>query len=201
MLITATGPRDWRKFFYQDLVVTLNGEIMKDVGEADDETGYVVRYVRGADGKVATEPVGRFNRSLTERLEGTVVFTGTKRYSPGDAKTASQAKRARRQSRNLTIQNRTEVRAGRRCTMRYTAIFSNGFTVTRARQGAVTHAWHATGRLKNGRAWSMNGFSTIGAEQAAVNMHTDTRHIDRQGGVILFSEVVAVTQVTELVPA
>jgi hypothetical protein len=85
--------------------------------------------------------------------------------------------------------------------MKYTATFSNGFTVTRSRQGVVTHAWHATGKLKNGRLWSMNGFSSLGADQAAVNMHTDTRHIQRQGGVIGFSEVVAVTPVNELVSA
>lgn len=85
--------------------------------------------------------------------------------------------------------------------MKYTAIFSNGLTVTRSRQGAVSHAWQATGKLKNGRVWSMNGFSTLSAEQAAINMHTDTRHIQRQGGVIEFSEVVAVVPAEELEPA
>ena len=67
MMITANGrARDWQKFFFPGLVVTLNGEIIKDIAEADDD----------------------------------------------DAKAAAAAKRARRQARNLTIQNRAAVRAG-----------------------------------------------------------------------------------------
>lgn len=112
MLITATGPRDWRKFFFAPLAVSLNGEVMKDVAEADDDAGYLIRYVRNPDGKIAIEGTGRSQRAVTERLVGVVVFTGTKRFSPDDAKAAAVAKRARRQARNFTIQNRANVRAG-----------------------------------------------------------------------------------------
>lgn len=108
MLITSSGPRDWRKFFAPNFVVTLNGEVQKHAVEADDEAGYVIRYCVDADGK----PIADGWRAKTERLEGAVVFTGTRRYSPDDIKAAAQAKRDRRAARNRTILNRAEVRSG-----------------------------------------------------------------------------------------
>ncbi len=108
MLIRSSGPRAWPLFFQNDLVVRLNGETIKNVVEADDEAGYVVRYALDSAGKMIRE--GLLSRLKTERVDGTVVFTGTRRFSPDDAKTAAQAKRDRRAARNLRNANRAEVR-------------------------------------------------------------------------------------------
>jgi hypothetical protein len=106
MLIRSHGDRAFHKFYGPDLVISLNGEPVEHVIEADDEAGYLIRYVRGGDGKLVEDGP----RYRTERAEGTVVFSGSKRYSPDDAKRDAAAKRARRQARNLTIANRDEVR-------------------------------------------------------------------------------------------
>ncbi|MGR4927342.1 hypothetical protein ACIPUD_11100 [Bradyrhizobium sp. CAR08] len=101
MLIRASGDRLWMKFF-MTLDVTVDGRSMRDVIEADDEAGYVVRYVRDADGEL----VALKNRYQTVREEGVVVFQGQKRFSPDDAKAAAQAKRDRRQIRNIAVSRR-----------------------------------------------------------------------------------------------
>lgn len=101
MLIRVSGPRDWRKFFVT-LDVTVDGHIMHDCIEADDEAGYVVRYLRGADGNLIA--VG--SRYQTARQEGVVVFHGQRRFSPDDAKARAQDKRDRRQIRNIAAANR-----------------------------------------------------------------------------------------------
>jgi hypothetical protein len=110
MLIRSAGPRDWRKHFFPDLAILLDGVEVKDVIEADDEAGYLIRYCKDQDGKPVVAANGL--QYETERLEGAVEFTGTRRFSPEDAKTAAQAKRDRRAARNLRNTNRAEVRAG-----------------------------------------------------------------------------------------
>jgi len=97
MLIQSAGARDWRKYFFDDLRVSLNGETVEDVVEADDEAGYIVRYCRDTTGKLVVDR----DRYKTERVEGKVEFVGAKRFSPDDARAAAQAKRERRAARNL----------------------------------------------------------------------------------------------------
>ncbi len=104
MLIRPTGPRNWRLFFQSDLVVTVDGVVAKDIIEADDEAGYVVRYQRDDRGQMIVD-LGRYK---SERVEGAVVFTGTKKFSPDDAKATAMSKRDRRALRNLRIQGRAE---------------------------------------------------------------------------------------------
>jgi hypothetical protein len=111
MLITSSGERNWRLFFLNDLVVTLDGEVQKHVVEADDEAGYVIRQCLDANGKVIRDGL-KFWRAKTERVEGQVKLIGTRRYSPDDAKAAALAKCARRAARNLRIKNRADVRRG-----------------------------------------------------------------------------------------
>ncbi len=109
MLITATGPRNWRSFFWPPLAITLDGDVQQHVVEADDEAGYVVRHCVDADGKFVRDGL-KLWRLKTERVEGRVEFSGTRRYSPDDAKAKAAAKRARRAARNRSIQNRAVVR-------------------------------------------------------------------------------------------
>lgn len=106
MLITVGGPRDYRNFFF-NLDVLLDGVKMERVAEADDEAGYILRYARDENGKSIITEAGRFK---LERLEGHVVFAGTRRFSPDDAKAAAESKRERRRARNLRQANRAEVR-------------------------------------------------------------------------------------------
>jgi hypothetical protein len=97
MLIAARGPRDWRKFFFQDLRVLVNGVESKGVLEADDEAGYAIRYRLDENGK----PLNDGKNYLVERVEGRIEFVGTRRFSPDDAKAAAETKRAKRRERNL----------------------------------------------------------------------------------------------------
>lgn len=99
MLIRSSGNRDWRLFFFSDHKILLNGDPVMDVIEADDIAGYVIRYCRDESGRLIADR-GRYK---TDRVEGTVVFTGTRRFNPDDAKAAAQAKRDRRAARNLRI--------------------------------------------------------------------------------------------------
>lgn len=106
MMITANGrARDWRRFFFDNLVITLNGEAIRDIVEADDEAGYVIILVRDEAGKMIVAPSNR-GTYLTERIEGTVVFHGTRRFSPEDAKAAAATKRDRRRLRNMAVVRR-----------------------------------------------------------------------------------------------
>jgi hypothetical protein len=105
MLITSSGQRHWQNYFRRDLVVTLDGAVQQEVLEADDEVGYVLRIQKDDSGRIKHEA----GRLLTERVEGSVVFTGTR---VPDAKAAAADKRARRKARNCRIQNRADVRAG-----------------------------------------------------------------------------------------
>jgi YD repeat-containing protein len=107
MLITSNGQRHWQNYFRRDLVVTLDGVVQQDVLEADDEAGFVVRYQRDESGRFVRDADG--TRLVTERIEGTVVFAGTRMP---DAKAAAADKRARRKARNCRIQNRADVRTG-----------------------------------------------------------------------------------------
>lgn len=108
MLIRSTGPRDWRLFFADDLKIFHDGAEIKSFIEADDEAGYLVRYKLDDRGR----PVVDRDRFVAERLEGTVVFTGTRRFSPDDAKAAAQAKRDRRQIRNIAVEYRRPAQGG-----------------------------------------------------------------------------------------
>lgn len=106
MLIRASGHRDWRYFFQPDLKILLNGEEVTHtstvVVEADNEAGYLIRYCLDDAGRLIEDG----NRYKTERVEGIVVFTGTRKLSPDDAKAAAQAKRDRRQIRNIAVVRR-----------------------------------------------------------------------------------------------
>jgi hypothetical protein len=108
MLITTGGERDWRKFFAPGFHVTLDGVIQTRVIRADDEEGFVVRYRTDAHGNMLNNGV----TSLTERVSGEVVFTGTRLFSTDHAISAAQDKRARRRARNCRVVNRADVRAG-----------------------------------------------------------------------------------------
>ncbi len=108
MLITAAaGPQNVRHFFVGGMVVTLDGREITDVAEADDEAGFVVRYLRDGRGN----PIrGRQDGMLvTERLTGVVAFVGQRRTAD-DPVSLALAKRARRAARNRTIANRAEIR-------------------------------------------------------------------------------------------
>ncbi|MCW2195101.1 hypothetical protein AB7M45_007872 [Bradyrhizobium elkanii] len=102
MLIRASGNSHWRKFFFAAPAITIDGRTVLDVIEADDEAGYVVRYMRDEAGQLIEDGY----RYATIREEGVVVFTGQRRWSPDDAKAAAQTKRDRRAIRNLDIQRR-----------------------------------------------------------------------------------------------
>jgi hypothetical protein len=105
MLITSSGQRHWQNYFRRDLVVTLDGVVQQNVLEADDVAGYVVRFKKDDGGRIQSDGM----RPLNERVEGAVIFTGTRMP---DAKAAAADKRARRKARNCRIQNRADVRAG-----------------------------------------------------------------------------------------
>lgn len=108
MKITVGGDRDWRKFFTGKLSIVFNGVEVHNCTEADDEAGYIVRFRLDERGRMIADGF----RAATERLEGSVVFIGDRRFSPDDAAAAAVAKRARRAARNCRIQNRAEISAG-----------------------------------------------------------------------------------------
>lgn len=56
--------------FGLDIQVRLDGELLKDVVEADTDEGYVIQLVRGPNGNVAFDPVTEGPKK--EKLEGDV---------------------------------------------------------------------------------------------------------------------------------
>ncbi|WP_050400436.1 hypothetical protein [Bradyrhizobium embrapense] len=102
MLIRVSGKSDWRKFFFDAPAITVDGRTVIDVIEADDEAGYVIRYMRGEDGQLIEDGY----RYATIREDGVVTITGRRRWSPDDARAAAQTKRDRRAVRNLDVQRR-----------------------------------------------------------------------------------------------
>jgi hypothetical protein len=83
----------------------------------------------------------------------------------------------------------------------YTAAFSNGFKSRSSRKIAATHGWHASGKLRSGKPWSLSGFSTNGALGARMGMESALKTTVPKGSKTNFSEVVAVQFVGETVPA
>ncbi|MGY4224406.1 hypothetical protein ACVMIH_001767 [Bradyrhizobium sp. USDA 4503] len=102
MLIRVSGKSDWRKFFFVCPEITVDGQAVRDVIEADDEAGYIIRYRRDEAGTLVVDA----DRYVTERVDGKVLFVGQRRWSPDDARAAAQTKRDRRAIRNLDIQRR-----------------------------------------------------------------------------------------------
>lgn len=76
MFVTARRdhPDFWRRTYRTCPSITLDGELLDDVVEADDAAGYVVVYQRGPDGRLAEAPDG--SGVATERREGKVEITG-----------------------------------------------------------------------------------------------------------------------------
>lgn len=108
MLIRASGALDWRKFFRDGLRVLVDGTEVRDIVEADDEAGFVVHYCRDAAGELIADQ----DRYRVERLEGTVVFSGTRRESDTDRLAKAQTRRDLRQLRNVRNFARSEGGAG-----------------------------------------------------------------------------------------
>lgn len=107
MLIRSQGARAANLFFIGTVTIMLDGVEVFNVIEADDEAGYIIRVSVDEAGA----PIIDYGRSArTERLEGTVVISGQRRFSPDDAKAAAAAKRARRHVRNLEVASRAVVR-------------------------------------------------------------------------------------------
>lgn len=59
-----------RQLLVQHCTIYFNGEKIDDAVLADEDEGYVMRYVRGFDGKIARHP--RTKMAMTERHEGIV---------------------------------------------------------------------------------------------------------------------------------
>ncbi|MGY3482302.1 hypothetical protein ACVW1C_000185 [Bradyrhizobium sp. USDA 4011] len=102
MLIRVSGKSDWRKFFFEAPAITVDGRTVIDVIEADDEAGYVIRYMRDEAGRLIEDGY----RYKTIREDGAVQIVGSRRWSPDDARAAAQTKRDRRAIRNIALQHR-----------------------------------------------------------------------------------------------
>lgn len=81
------------------------------------------------------------------------------------------------------------------------AKFSNGFRLESTRPHVVTHGWYASGKQRNGKPWSVSGFSIKGEDRAQAALHQNIRSYAPPGSTVEFSEVVAVEPVREKVPA